>query len=99
MNWIVRTTFALAALALAAPQIASAGDKSVARSTSFGGSCPKCELSGRRLTGARFVAADFREAAMVGSDLREAQFIGSNFVSANLSKADLTEAEIVGSNF
>src|SRR5689334_19088422 len=68
---------------------ASGAEKEVPRSTGFGGACPKCELSGRRLAGAHFMGADFSGSAFVGSDLREAHFLGSNFTGANLSHADL----------
>ncbi|HZZ34785.1 MAG TPA: pentapeptide repeat-containing protein, partial [Caulobacteraceae bacterium] len=39
--------------AAAGQAYAAAGDKDVPRLVSFGGSCPNCELSGRKLTGAR----------------------------------------------
>ena len=72
MNRLSALLIALAALAGLAPSAANAmmGDKAVAKMVSFGGSCERCELSGRQLSGARFIGADFTEAALVGSDLR-----------------------------
>lgn len=94
---------ALAVLAAGAPQAAQAGDRAsdraVARLVAFSGACSKCELSGRRLAGVRFIGADFREAALVGTDLRQAQFLGSSFRDANLSRADLRAAEMLGADF
>ena len=69
-----RLSAALAATGLtlaAAP--ASAGvelllqDRDVARSVSLGGSCNRCELSGRNLTGATFTGATFISATPPGS--------------------------------
>ena len=90
----------LAVVALA-PSAANAmvGDKEVAKLVSFGGACAKCELSGRKLTGAQFNGANFAGAALVGSDLREARFYGANFTGADLSRADLSDSEMIGANF
>ena len=67
---IIPIASALFAAALAIPGLACAsmGDKDVARMVSFGGACPKCELSGRKLAGAQFVGANFAKSAMIGSD-------------------------------
>ncbi len=56
MIHLPRLLAALAAVILV-PSAAGAAvsDKDVARVTSFGGSCGRCELSGRKLSGARFV--------------------------------------------
>src|SRR5438445_13421394 len=99
-----RALIALFVLTLAAPAAARAaaaagGDREVPRSTGFGGACPKCELSGRRLAGAHFLGADFSAAALVGSDLREAHVLASNFTGAHLSRAHLTDAHIPGTIF
>src|SRR4051812_37131844 len=98
----LRPLAALALLAATLPGVAVAatgGEKEVPRHNSFGGSCPKCELSGRRLAGAQFIAADFSGAALVGSDLREARFMASNFSGADMSRADLTDSELMGAVF
>src|SRR5438270_9132617 len=94
---------ALAVLALGAPVAARAatggGEKEVPRSNTFGGDCAKCELSGRRMHGARFMNANFSGATLIGSDLREAHFMSSTFAGADLTRADLTDSQIVGVNF
>ena len=74
-------------------------DRDVSRVISISGSCGRCELSGRRLTGANFVGANFTQAMLVGSDLRGATIVGSNFSESDLSRADLRGAELVGSLF
>jgi uncharacterized protein YjbI with pentapeptide repeats len=81
------------------PRVLWAGDREVARVVAFGGACTKCELSGRRLAGARFVGADFGGSALVGSDLRATRFVGSSFAGANLSRADLSGSAMVGADF
>jgi uncharacterized protein YjbI with pentapeptide repeats len=69
---------ALGAFSATLPGAARAGDKVVvARRDAFGGACPRCELSGRKLAGAHFTGANFAGAALVGSDLRGAAFVGS----------------------
>ena len=47
-------------------------DRDVARSVSLGGSCNRCELSGRNLSGATFTGASFANATLIGSNLRGA---------------------------
>ncbi|MGZ9101243.1 MAG: pentapeptide repeat-containing protein, partial [Brevundimonas sp.] len=42
-------------------------DRDVARMVSLGGSCNRCELSGRDLTGAAFTGAVFTNATLVGA--------------------------------
>ena len=64
-------------------------DRDVARMVSLGGSCNRCELSGRDLTGAAFHGATFLNATLVGSDLRGAELVGSNFSGSDFSRADL----------
>ena len=71
--------FALAALGMAgAAAPATAGDiipqfgwqdRDSQRSVSLGGSCNRCELSGRDLSGATFTAATFTSATFVGANL------------------------------
>lgn len=96
---LLRFAAAMTALLLApAAALAFTGDKEVARVTSFGGACAKCELSGRKLTAARFVGGNFAGASLVGSDLRQAHLTGSNFGGADLTRADLSDAEITGVN-
>src|SRR5258706_9533330 len=61
---LFRALIALLALAMAAPGLARAataagGDREVPRSTGFGGACPKCELSGPRLSGPPLMGSDF----------------------------------------
>ena len=60
----------LIAAASLAPAAAYAGEKEVPRINTFGGSCPKCELSGRRLRGAHFLGADFSGASFVRRETR-----------------------------
>jgi uncharacterized protein YjbI with pentapeptide repeats len=77
----------------------AAGEREVARTTVFGGTCAKCILSGRKLGGARFVAATFTGSAMVGTDLRAARFVGGFFAGVDLSRADLSASVVVGTDF
>src|ERR1700733_14012057 len=87
--------FALASMfcALAARQASAAGEgMEVPRIFSLGGSCVKCDLTTRKLSGARFVAGNFQHASLVGSDLRGAVFLASNFSGADFSHADLRAA-------
>ena len=51
-------------------------DRDVARMVSLGGSCNRCELSGRDLSGAAFHGANFMNATLVGAELRGAELIG-----------------------
>jgi len=92
-----------AATSILAPSAAHAlggdGDKVVARVVTFGGACEKCDLSGRRMSGARILGANFSGAALVGSDMRSVRVLGANFSGADLSRADLTDSEMIGSNF
>ena len=94
MSLLNRLSAALAAFALAAPLAgaAMAGDKEVPRQNTFGGSCVKCELSGRNLSGAKIIGANFSGAALVGANLREATFHGSVFSDADLSRADPSDS-------
>jgi len=87
--------FAIASIAGAA----QAGDKEISRQVSFGGSCVKCELSGRNLSGARIIGANFSGATLVGAILRDAKFHASVFAGADLTKADLSDAAMTGANF
>src|SRR5579859_1673601 len=93
--------FALASVFCAAlAQRASAGeDVVVPRIVSLGGSCVKCDLSNRKLVGARFVAGNFQRASLVGSDLRGAMFMASNFSGADFSLAPLRGAGRQGGIF
>ena len=75
------------------------GDREATKVISFGGSCARCELSGRKLIGATFQGANFEGATLVGADLRGAQLIGSNFSSSDFSRADLRNAQLTGSMF
>src|SRR3989338_7082039 len=74
---------AAAGLMLATPAFAgiemTVQDRDVARSVSLGGSCNRCELSGRNLSGATFTGASFMNATLVGANLRGAEMVGSNF--------------------
>jgi hypothetical protein len=74
-------------------------DRDVARMVSLGGSCNRCELSGRNLSGATFTGATFLNATMVGTNLRGAELVGSNFSHSDFSRADLRGVEIVGATF
>jgi len=77
--------------ALAAPAAAevslSIQDRDVTRMISLGGSCNRCELSGRNLAGATFTGATFTSATLVGADLRGAELVGSNFSASDFSRA------------
>ena len=90
---------AAAFAALPAAGGAWAGEKEIPRQVSFGGSCVKCELSGRNLSGARIVGANFSGANMMGANLRDAKFHASNFAGADLTKADLSDSAMSGANF
>ena len=96
----VRPTLALLTLGLAlAASPAFAGvemsmqDRDVARSVSLGGSCNRCELSGRNLSGATFTGASFMNATLVGANLRGADLTGPALLfvgeTAALSAAQL----------
>ena len=82
---------ALMGLTTAAPALAGAvdttwtQDRDVARMVSLGGSCTRCELSGRDLSGATLTGANFAYATLVGANLRGAELVGSNFVGADFS--------------
>ena len=75
-----------------------AQDPDVARTVSLGGSCVRCELSGRDLSGATFISATFTGSTLVGANLRGAELVGSNFSGADFSRADLRGATLVGAN-
>ena len=89
--------------ALAAPAAAEVSlliqDRDVTRMISLGGSCHRCELSGRNLAGATFTGASFISATLVGADLRGAELVGSNFSFSDFSRANMTGAALQGSNF
>ena len=86
---IAFSSLVLASLALVGQAQAMVDDRDVARLVSFGGSCGKCDLSGRKLTGTRFTGAAFADAVFVGSDLRGSTFMGSNFQRVHMTGADL----------
>ena len=73
--------------------------RDVPRVVSFGGFCVKCDLSSRKLAGARFVGGDFQRAAFIGADLRGAVIVGSNFSGADFSRADLRGSAMTGATF
>ena len=79
--------FILSGAVAATPAKAMIGDKDIPRLVSFGGACAKCDLSGRRLTNARFSGANFAGASLVNADLRGASFIHSSFQGARLMNA------------
>src|SRR5690349_17117575 len=58
------------------------GDKDIPRVTALGGSCPGCELSGKKLTGAEITAGNFNKATFIGCDLRGASITASSFVGS-----------------
>ena len=60
-----------AALVLAASTglAAHAGEKEVHKTTAIGGSCPSCQLSGKKLTGATFHGGNFSSAVLISADL------------------------------
>ena len=70
-------------------------DRDVARMVSLGGSCSRCELSGRDLTGAAFTGASFLNATLVGANLRGAELVGSNFSGATLTGTNLSGATLL----
>ena len=86
-------TGGLAGVLVAAPAFAGVvnlsqmQDRDVARMVSLGGSCNRCELSGRDLSGATFTGASFTNATLVGATLRGAELLGSNFAGSDFSRA------------
>lgn len=74
-------------------------DPDVARVVSLGGTCRRCELSGRNLSGATFTAATFIDATLVETNLRGSELVGSNFSRADFTRADLRGATLVAANF
>ena len=103
-----RLSAALPALALVASLLGSGGAgrgrgaacrfriATSARMVSLGGSCNRCELSGRNLSGATFTGATFTSATLVGANLRGAELVGSNFSGSDFTRADLRGAEMPG---
>src|SRR5690348_2175316 len=75
------------------------GDKDIPRITALGGSCPGCELSGKKLTGAQIEGGNFNKATFIGCDLRGASITGSSFVGSDFTRADLRSASVEGANF
>ena len=73
--FVAAVTLGAASSALAGGQYAFQ-DRDVSRVISIGGACERCELSGRRLTGANFIGANFSQATLVGSDLRGTTITG-----------------------
>ena len=54
----------------------------VPRVVLLGGSCVKCDLDTRNLSGARFMGGQFQQASLVGSSLKGASFAGTDFSGA-----------------
>ena len=63
------------------------------RSITLGGSCNRCELSGRNLSGATLTYAN-----LGGADLRGVKLEGANLGGANLGGADLRGVKPEGAN-
>ena len=99
--WLVVALHAVLGVAMfgAPPAHALMLDADVARTMSFGGSCVKCDFTGRKFTGANFVGSQFAKAILVSADLRGANIISSNFTGADFRGADLRSAEAFQSIF
>src|SRR3712207_9360448 len=98
----MRLAIALIGLALSAGAAqATVPDQAreVSRSMSLGGSCKKCEFSGRSMTNATFTGGNFTGASLVGADLRGAKMHGVRFPGADFTRADLRGAATLGSVF
>ena len=91
--------FASALTLLGAASAAHAIDKDVARRVALGGSCQRCQFSGRQLVGARFFGSDFDHSALVGTDLRRPGTAAAADILRRFTRANLQGATVQGSDF